>query len=378
MEQKFTKHEVKQARLARELQRKMAFPSDDVLMRTINNGGLINTDVTAKDVQVARTIYGPDEAFLHGRTRTKPQTGIPTINLLDSDVPRPQTLMIDLMVLQGTNYLVSVSKPLQLIMTTTLPTNKKAATLAAALLEQVFQYRAKGFPVIRVISDPEPVLMALQSTLMQHGIDYHAVGPKQHVAPAEAAIKMIKERVRAVLHSLPYQLPDFLFPHAVDFVVRAQNCSVGRDTLMRIAPREAFLGRKTDATRDFKVAFGQYCHIPPHPEPRNSMSRRTTAAIALGAKGNLTGSVLFFTLGTKTRVTRDQFVELPMPDDAIELMNQLARDPPAEVPIVAPDDVALPANVIDPELPILEDAPAPAHVDNQPAPTVPDLSPSVE
>lgn len=237
MERQFTKHQLKQARIARELQRRMGFPSDDVLIRTINNGGLINTGVTAKDVQVARTIYGPDEAYLQGRTRTKPQTSIPPAPALDYDIPRPQTLMIDLMTLQETNYLVSVSKPLQLIMTKTLPTNKIATTLATVLVEQVVQYQTKGFPVTRVVSDPEPVLMALNGTLMQHSIDYSAVGPKQHVAPAEAAIKMIKERVRAVIHSLPYKLPDFLFPHAVDYVVRAQNCAIGRDTPARVAPR---------------------------------------------------------------------------------------------------------------------------------------------
>lgn len=63
-----------------------------------------------------------------------------------------------------------------------------------------------------------------------------------------------------------------------------------------------------------------------------------------------------------------------MPDDAMTLMNQLARDPPAELPIV--DGVALPANEVDPEFPVLEDAPAiaPAYLDILPAPTVPDLS----
>lgn len=57
------------------------------------------------------------------------------------------------------------------------------------------------------------------------GVDYREVGPKL-VAPAAAAMKPIEVMVRSVLHILPYQLPNFLIPHAGNYVVRAHNATV--------------------------------------------------------------------------------------------------------------------------------------------------------
>ena len=57
------------------------------------------------------------------------------------------------------------------------------------------------------------------------------------------------------------------------------------------------------------------------------MQVRTEGGIALMASGNAQGSVKFFCLGSKKVVTRNQWWKvLPIPNEVIEFMNNLAKD----------------------------------------------------
>lgn len=131
-------------------------------------------------------------------------------------------------------------------------------------------------------------------------------------------IKLVKERTRSLLHSLPYRLPSPLVRHAVQYSVRMVNAMAPKEGWLHGAsPRELFLGRKTDLRRE-------YCHVPVYCGARNSMQSRTLPAISLGGKGNATGSVEFFMLATKRIVLRDHWTPLPMLQDAIDYLNSLS------------------------------------------------------
>jgi hypothetical protein len=90
----------------------------------------------------------------------------------------------------------------------------------------------------------------------------------------------------------------------------------------RISPREKFIGRKLDYQRDLRVGFGDY--VQAHEPNIISQVVRTEGAIALLPVGNLTGSVKFFKLATRSIVTRDMFTVLPMPDNVIAYLNMYA------------------------------------------------------
>jgi hypothetical protein len=55
------------------------------------------------------------------------------------------------------------------------------------------------------------------------------------------------------------------------------------------------------------------------------MVPRTEGAIALLPTGNLQGPVRFFVLETKVYVTRNQFVILPIPNEEISKLDELAK-----------------------------------------------------
>jgi hypothetical protein len=145
----------------------------------------------------------------------------------------------------------------------------------------------------------------------------------------------IKQRKRAHLNSLPFALALKFLMWLVVFCMSRINLVPSDVTGDRISPRENFTGRKIDFQRDLRVGFGDYVQIYEPNIITNSQVARTEGAIALLPVGNITGSVKFFKLSTRSIITRDKFTVLPMPDTVISYMNayagaqkrQLRRDP---------------------------------------------------
>jgi hypothetical protein len=116
---------------------------------------------------------------------------------------------------------------------------------------------------------------------------------------------------------------------------------------------EKFIGRKLDFKVDLRVAFGDYCQVS-NADIDNSLSPRTSGAIALLPSHNLRGSVTFYDLTTMRVIKRDTFKILPISQDIVKRINEIAisqkqsKSPHLEVlqghdqTQVADDDDAIP------------------------------------
>lgn len=136
-----------------------------------------------------------------------------------------------------------------------LLSDKKATTIAC-LTDHVDSYNTKGFKVTRVGS--------AGALIGRYGVDYDETVLEQHVSRVEAMIKQVKKKTRSILHGLPYRLPSSLMRFAIQDTVRMVNTMVPKDGLHGTSLLDLFLLRRTDVKRDFRVAFGEYCHIPVH------------------------------------------------------------------------------------------------------------------
>jgi Reverse transcriptase (RNA-dependent DNA polymerase) len=92
---------------------------------------------------------------------------------------------------------------------------------------------------------------------------------------------------------------------------------------LQVSPMEQFTGRKLDMKRDLSFGFGDYVQATV-PNTNNTLQARTEGCIALLSKGNLTGSVYMYNIGTGSVCTRDQFKILPIPDVVITLLTDKA------------------------------------------------------
>ena len=113
--------------------------------------------MTAQDVRNAVSIYGPDVASLKGKS-TEPVN----VTTLVDRVPKQHGVMLemssDLMFISLEAYLVSVFKPIGLIMVNYLGKKGAKATtsIAAAILCQVNKCKSEGFGVSVINFDGEP------------------------------------------------------------------------------------------------------------------------------------------------------------------------------------------------------------------------------
>jgi hypothetical protein len=189
------------------------------------------------------------------------------------------------------------------------------------VIEFVDLCKSHGFSVHHVVVDPEAALAALVGKIPD--VIVVVVSKGQHVKKAERGIRWIKERVRSILHSLPYQLPLSCFPHLVSFVAQRINC-LPRQSLGPVAANELFTGRKFDYAKDGKTAFGDYVVVA-EPDSDNTMKSRARLCITLCPRTNLSVNWALMDIERGTFITRSVWKENPMPIEAVERVNEIAR-----------------------------------------------------
>lgn len=103
--------------------------------------------------------------------------------------------------------LISVCKPLNMIIATESVKKRDAVDVSDTILAQVKRVRGAGFEIQKLFVDGESTMVASSEALSEHKVEVIRVGVGQHVPVAERAIRVIKERVRCIIADLPWKLP---------------------------------------------------------------------------------------------------------------------------------------------------------------------------
>ncbi len=194
----FSIREVKQAELVREIQKRLAFESDSSLMNAIKHGTINNLPITVRDVQNANSILGPNIAALKGKSTAKKPILSERLEI-NRSTEKDQIILIDLIYINGETFLVALSNPLNMITTHYLGsgTNSKTSSILEKVVHQIVStYRGESFHVHSVLSDNEPVMLSLQSTLESLGIKHNLAGIKSnHLSFLDRKIRLLKDQI---------------------------------------------------------------------------------------------------------------------------------------------------------------------------------------
>ena len=327
-EKRFPKELVRRAREARRLSACLGHESDATLWKILHNGSYANMGITPDDIRLAREIYGPSVPVLKGTgVHKRAESHLPF--QVEYNAIKEQVLHSDILYIERkVPFLLSVSKPLNLVMTQQLQ-GKSTSFIIDAFKTMIDSYTNHDFQVKKISYDSESAIEAAVRSIQS--VEPSPVGPGQHEVVAESKIRRIKERMRAILHSLPYELPMFLVKYLLQFVVSKKNHLPVTGSGTKYSPRELFTGVAGDAKRDLRAPFGMYAQVDVR-ETNRSMDARTKGAIALYPVGNSQGSVRFLDLSTLKVVTRTHWTELPIPDNVIEYINSLSEGPGKRLP----------------------------------------------
>jgi hypothetical protein len=233
-----------------------------------------------------------------------------------------QIMHSDLMFIDNLPFLVSVLEPLGLTIASPLA-SRSEAVLTQEMFNHLNVAKSQQFIVSTIWFDGEKGVAAATYALQEQGYKLDIAGPGQHVPVVERKLRVLKERGRAILHSLPFILPTSLLRYLVSNAVMGINMMPSLLCVDQTSPREAFTGRKCDFKRDLRAAFGDYvqCNVP---VTSNDMSPRTKGAIALHPTGNLSGSYKFLHLQSGATFTRDHWEALSTPPEVIAHLNTMA------------------------------------------------------
>jgi len=173
----------------------------------LNSSGIINCDITSSDLLRAEEIYGPSVASLKGKTvknfALPNKDEGPVRGLQEADY---QTMNVDIMYVMGIPFLLNILTPLRMMFAAKLK-SKTTQSIFAALTGQISDLSARGFKPLKLRCDPEAGFTALKDTLSQeYGVTVDAVGVGEHVRIIQRGIRIIKERVRAIVNTFPFKL----------------------------------------------------------------------------------------------------------------------------------------------------------------------------
>ena len=323
----YSPREVEGADRARTLYRQLGRPSQRDFLDALANNVVQNCPVTPEDAKRALKIYGPDPATIKGKTVKRPTPAAPQV--VPTDIPtkiknehRRVTICADNFYVQGHIFCHTISKHLH-FRTVAAISNRRKATLEKEIKDVINMYHARGFEVTDFHADNEfaPIQQRILPVLS------NIVAADDHVGQVERSIRTIKERVRALVHGLPYRrYPSLLVREIVAHAVRTLNQLPSRKGVSTtMSPRKIVTGLPDPDFNNMRIEFGHYAQIFEERRRTNTTAPRTIGAIALNPTGNTQGSYYFLSLDTGARVTRQQWTELPITQAVIDRVEELAE-----------------------------------------------------
>jgi hypothetical protein len=121
----------------------------------------------------------------------------------------------------------------------------------------------------------------------------------EHKPNVKRKICVIKERVWAVRHSLPFlQRPMKITMHMVFFVVKLLNFFPVKGGILDQYSTKVIMSGETINYKQYCLSFVTYCQVHEEDSPQNSMAVQTQGPISLGPSNNRQGAQKCYTLTT--------------------------------------------------------------------------------
>jgi hypothetical protein len=234
---KYTKREVKRADEVMKIRRRLSFPADETITKYQS---IINIPVTRQDIVRSVDIYGKDRNSIRGKdTKKKTDTVYLESKYKPSDIA--QHIHIDIFFIDGEGYLISVLTPLDFVMISRIK-NRTSDSLQAALYHHLAIAESENYEITHILCDGEKGFLAFFNELRSAGYLINLSGPGQHIPVVERNIRTVKERIRAYLQSIPYQLMFSLLRYLVEYVTLMLNLEPNSTREDSTSPYELFRG----------------------------------------------------------------------------------------------------------------------------------------
>lgn len=325
----YTQRQFERAKQARDLYHALGTPSINDFKAMLRLNTITNNPVTTEDIKIAEKIFGTDIGAIKGKTtRRKP---VPVVNdyieipkeLISSQ--REVTLCMDAMKVNGLTFLTTVSRHIQY--RTAQYVKHQTASVYRELLGQIFRvYNAGGFKITKIHCDNEfrPLVEPLAN---EFHVAMNFANPQEHVPEAERNNRVIKERVRATYHRLPYvHLTRTLVKMLVTESAKKLNFFPAKHGVSQYySPRMILHQRNLDYSRHCRYAMGTYVQAHDEPNISNTNAPRSLDCIYLRYNDNAQGGHELLHLPTNAVLKRRNVTPVPITPAIIKQVHTLAE-----------------------------------------------------
>jgi hypothetical protein len=361
-------------------------PSDAALAQMLKAGNLLGTDVNERDLALHRRLAGRCPACLQGKMHHAPA---PT-SYSDPVARAPGQIMhVDLITVVGGKgvralYLLTLDAHTSYLRAIRLP-SKHLKSLTDAFADAHNHAALHGHTINVVSADHEPAFESCRSPLEGLRIKLQMMPPGRHERRLERTWQTLLGRLRSVLYSLPYRLPNMLVPALVEHVVDMHNQLPCEGTGPDKTPAMLFTGRRADL-KAIQRPFGQLV-LTKAPETPTALSPRAEYGLVLARDQSHAGSYAVFKLSSQAIVIRGQIEAAAVSPEILGVINDLAnKDVPISVDAMlrlggtaaVPPASMLPPDLADPTTLSLETTSLPLqppHVTNAGQPLLPPQAP---
>jgi hypothetical protein len=207
MESKYSVEDRRKARSARELSRRLGVPCNKAAyFLAVHNSVEGFQGITRRHFEMADEIWGVRTGTLGGKS-TEPPNIKARIEPVFAYKKPVIDIYIDIFFVNREPYLITVAKPIGLIIAAHLP-NRMANSIAAGILKHLLVLHKHQHAVRAIFVDGERGISANKDLIERAGIRIQEI-VTVHVPQAENVIKTVKSWARGVLVELPYKLPAF-------------------------------------------------------------------------------------------------------------------------------------------------------------------------
>jgi hypothetical protein len=184
-------------------------------------------------------------------------------------------------------------------------------------------YREHGFQINVVTADNEFTPLVEIMYDLPGAPRLNLTDPDEHEPYIECRTRVVKERTRAVCHSVPFTaVPKQMLTHMNFYVVKLLNYYFpAKGGVSDQYGSKAILAGEIIHYKYYSMPFRTYCQIHEEDALCNSMVACTWGAISLGLSGNIQDGHNFYTLNTGSMVCRRSWTVVPMTELVIERVN---------------------------------------------------------
>jgi hypothetical protein len=256
-----TQREVRPARMAADLYESLGRPSYKDYYKMVATNYIKDCPVNVRDITRAIEIWGEDLGTIKGKTTRETAKHVPEVETVGMFQDKTVVICADLCKILGLEFLVTVSRKLCLLIVVYLE-NRGVKEVRNALMLNRAAYGKYGISIKAIYCDGEGAIGSLKSIFEAEGCKVEIASKSSHVPEVERAIRVIKERVRGFVTTLPYKLPSLVLIHAVYYQVTMINHFPKSSSVdPHISPKALLAGTQIDYKKDCQLKFGEYVQV---------------------------------------------------------------------------------------------------------------------